>query len=60
MRDNSDFMQWFITTKNKWVLSKYHRKRQWGKYAGKWKQTFRKATLEELQDHFKNRSKCML
>ena len=55
MREDSDYMQWFITTKGKWVLSKYHKKKQWSKYSTGWKQTCRKATLTELQEHFKKK-----
>ena len=53
IRDDSDWLQWFITTKDNWVLSRYRKKKQFSKYAGVWKQTSRKATLEELQEHFK-------
>ena len=57
MREDSDYMQWFITTKGKWALSKYHKKKQWSKYSTGWKQTCRKATLTELQEHFKEKEK---
>lgn len=53
LRDDSDYMQWFITTKGKWVLSKYEHKRCNSQYAGVWKQICRKATPAEIVEHFK-------
>lgn len=52
LRDNSDYKQWFITSKGKWILSKYHKKRCNSLYNGKWRVTARKATEEELIKHF--------
>lgn len=54
LRDIGDYMQWFITTKGKWVFSKYSYKKCHSQYAGVWQQTCRKATPAEIVEHFKD------
>ena len=50
LRDDSDYMQWFVTEKDEWV--KCERKYFYQEHITKTWRTWHKATVEEIVEHF--------
>ena len=51
LRDDSDYMQWFVTEKGEWV--KCEREHFYQEHLTKTWRTWHKATVEEIIEHFK-------